>query len=125
MVEPNSQDPNRHSQVADDRLLTSHEVGAMLGISAATLRNWRSVHGADRLPFVKLNARDARYRRSTVLAFIAEREAATAKIIRDAAERRRARSQAETSVTLARSRQPTTPTIGGKGVQRPASKGAK
>jgi hypothetical protein len=72
----------------DDPLLTPHQTGTQIGVSVNTLTNWRNLHGQERLPFIKINSRDVRYRRSAVLAFIAAREAATSEVILAAAARR-------------------------------------
>ena len=60
-----------------DPLLTAQQVGELIGLSQHTLSNKRRLCGQAFIPFIKLNDRDVRYRRSAVLAYIAEREAAT------------------------------------------------
>ena len=65
-----------------DHFLRTAEAARLLGVSAGTLQNWRSVFGHDRLPYILLNGRDVRYRLSAVERFIAEREAATPDAIR-------------------------------------------
>lgn len=78
----------------DDPLLTPQQVSALIGLTPGTLANKRALHGQDFLPFIKINSRDCRYRRSAVLAFIAAREAGTSQVIREAATRRLARTLA-------------------------------
>jgi predicted DNA-binding transcriptional regulator AlpA len=71
-----------------DPLLTSKQAAELLGLSPFTLYNKRTLYGQTYIPYLKLNSRDVRYRRSAVLAFIAAREAETARTIRDNAARR-------------------------------------
>ena len=61
----------------DDPLLRTCRVAKMLDLDEGTLSNWRTLYGQSRLPVIKLNQREVRYRRSAVLAFIAERESST------------------------------------------------
>jgi len=54
-----------------DPLLTTEQAAAMLGLAPGTLQFYRSVPRRDPgLPYVRINARCVRYRRSDVLAFI-------------------------------------------------------
>ena len=82
------------SALSDDPLLTPQQVGTLIGLTTGTLANKRALHGQDFLPFIKINSRDCRYRRSAVLAFIGEREAATEQTIREAAARRMGKAAA-------------------------------
>jgi hypothetical protein len=72
----------------DDPLLKPVHAGALLSYATSTLSNRRSRDGQDFIPFIKLNGRDVRYRLSAVLKFIADREAATLRTIRDNAASR-------------------------------------
>ncbi len=50
----------------DDRLLTPHETATQLGVAVDTLTNWRALYGQERIRYIKINARDVRYRQSAV-----------------------------------------------------------
>ncbi len=58
----------------DDRLLGIREVSDILGVPVRTLHRWRA-HG-DGPPGVRLAGTTVRWRRSALLGWIAEREAA-------------------------------------------------
>lgn len=57
-----------------ERLLTTEEAAAMLGLSPKTLRNWHSAGTGP--PSVTIGLRARRYRLSDLLRFMAELDAA-------------------------------------------------
>ena len=58
----------------NDPLLTTEEAAAMLGLAPGTLQFYRAVpHRDPGLPYVRINARCIRYRKSDVREFIESR----------------------------------------------------
>lgn len=86
--------PTPHHAPPDDPLLTPRQAAALLGLELNTLANKRAAFGHGFIPYIKLSRRDVRYRRSAVLAFIAEKERATDDVIRAEALRRVQRTAA-------------------------------
>jgi len=76
-----------------DPLLPPEAAAAAIGVHPDTLANWRVTFGQRKIPFVKLNRRDVRYRKSAVIAFIDRCDAETATVVQKEAERRLARVQ--------------------------------
>lgn len=61
----------RDEILGEDRLLTSQEVAAQLGITEGTLRNWR--WEGEGPPYVKLGKRLVRYRLGAVRQYVRAR----------------------------------------------------
>jgi predicted DNA-binding transcriptional regulator AlpA len=57
----------------DDRLLTTHETAAYLGISRGTLAFWRSRRARRGPPYTKVHARAVRYRWGDLQRFLRDR----------------------------------------------------
>ena len=55
-----------------DRLLTTEQAAAVLGLGTGTLNKWRC-NGGSQLPYVRIH-RSVRYKESTILQFIHEQE---------------------------------------------------
>ena len=71
-----------------DPLLPPEVAAAAIGVDPDTLANWRVTFGQEKIPFVKLNRRDVRYRKSALIAFIDRCDAETATVIQNEAKRR-------------------------------------
>ena len=54
--------------------MTTREVAELLGISPATLRWWRATGGKVGPPSITLGTRSVKYRRASVMAWIAAQE---------------------------------------------------